>query len=63
MTADLSGTALSFLGTAGIAGAFSAPLITGALIGATEQYATAFAFAAVLALGGLALALRAPNVN
>jgi len=62
-TPALSGTALSFLGTAGIAGAFSAPLVTGALIGATEAYVTAFAFAAVLALGGLALALRAPSVN
>lgn len=49
----VAGTALSLLGTAGIAGAFSAPVVAGALIDLTGGYAGAFGYA--VALGGLGL--------
>ena len=59
----LSGTALSFLGTAGMTGAFSAPLVSGLLIESTGAYAAAFGFAGVVAVGGLCLTRLAPEVN
>lgn len=63
VTAARSGTALSFLGTAGISGAFSAPLVAGGLIGLTGGYGIAFAFAAAVAVAGLGLTRLAPPVN
>jgi nitrate/nitrite transporter NarK len=59
--AGVSGTALSVLGTAGISGAFTAPLIAGALIDATDAYATAFAYAVGIAVLGLGVAWVAPE--
>lgn len=58
---DVSGTALALLGTAGIAGAFSAPLVTGGLIDVTGSYAAAFAYAGLLAAAGLGLSILAPE--
>ena len=58
---DITGTALAFLTTAGISGAFSAPMITGALIEWTGTYRSAFTYAAVLSAIGLALSLVAPE--
>jgi nitrate/nitrite transporter NarK len=57
----VSGTALSVLGTAGVSGAFTAPLIAGALIRATGTYGTAFAYAVGLATLGVVLAWFAPD--
>lgn len=57
---SIAGTALSFLGTAGMAGAFSAPLVTGELI-EYGGYPTAFAYAVTLGLVGSALAVTAPS--
>jgi nitrate/nitrite transporter NarK len=59
--AGISGTALSVLGTAGISGAFTAPLIAGALIRATGTYIIAFAYAVGIAVLGLGLAWIAPE--
>lgn len=61
VTERTAGTALSFLSTAGIAGAFSAPLIAGALISWTGAYAAAFTYAAGLAVLGIVLAWVAPE--
>jgi nitrate/nitrite transporter NarK len=58
---DISGTALSFLGTTGIAGAFSAPLVAGGLIDQTGTFAAAFAYAALLGALGLVAASLAPE--
>ncbi|WP_255150203.1 MFS transporter [Halorarius halobius] len=58
---EVSGTALSLLGTAGISGAFTAPLIAGALIEATGSYTSAFAYAVAVAVLGLGLAWVAPE--
>jgi predicted MFS family arabinose efflux permease len=58
---DVSGTALSMLGTAGISGAFTAPLVAGVLIDATDTYASAFAYAVAIAVLGLGLAWFAPE--
>jgi nitrate/nitrite transporter NarK len=55
----VTGTALSFLGSTGIAGAFSAPLVAGALIDGTGTFAAAFAYAAVLGVVGLVAATAA----
>lgn len=60
---SLSGTALSVLGTAGMSGAFSAPLIAGALIDTTDAYMTAFLFAGIIGVAGLALSLIAPEIS
>lgn len=57
----MAGTALSFLSTAGIAGAFSAPLIAGELISVTGTFAAGFAYAGALVVAGLALAWSAPE--
>lgn len=51
----VEGTALSLLGSGGMAGAFTAPVVAGTLIDATGAYTAAFAYAAVVAVGGLAL--------
>lgn len=59
--ADITGTALAFLTTAGISGAFSAPVITGALIEWTGAYLSAFTYAAVLTAIGLLLSWVAPE--
>jgi nitrate/nitrite transporter NarK len=61
VTEDIAGTALSVLGTAGITGAFTAPLIAGELIGWTGSYTTAFGYAVVLGVVGLALTAIAPD--
>lgn len=58
---DFTGTALAFLTTAGMSGAFSAPLITGALIEWTGGYVSAFAYATVLTIIGLGLSYVAPE--
>lgn len=58
---SISGTALSFLGTAGIAGAFTAPLVTGELIDLTGAYTVAFGYAVTLGIAGLALTFVAPD--
>jgi nitrate/nitrite transporter NarK len=57
----ISGTALSVLGTAGISGAFTAPLVAGALIDATGTYLAAFGYAVGIACLGLVLAWFAPE--
>ncbi len=46
------------LGTVGIAGAFTAPLVAGAL---TDAYTTAFGYAVALGVVGLALTAAAPD--
>lgn len=56
-----TGTALSVVTSAGIAGAFSAPIVTGALIDYTGGFGAAFGYAVVLALLGVALAWVAPE--
>lgn len=49
------GTALSILGSAGIGGAFSAPVIAGQLIDLTGTYTAAFAYAVLMAVLGVGL--------
>lgn len=58
---EITGTALAFLTTAGISGAFTAPLITGALIEWTGGFRSAFAYATALTAVGLGLAWVAPE--
>ncbi|MFB6305019.1 MAG: nitrate/nitrite transporter, partial [Haloferacaceae archaeon] len=58
---DITGTALAFLTTAGISGAFSAPLVTGTLIEWTGGYVAAFAYATALTALGLGLSFVAPE--
>ncbi|UPV76727.1 MFS transporter (plasmid) [Halorussus limi] len=58
---QITGTALSFLTTAGISGAFTAPLVAGALIEITETYLLAFAYAAALTGLGLLVSWFAPE--
>jgi nitrate/nitrite transporter NarK len=58
---NISGTALAFVTSAGISGAFSAPLITGALIDWTGGYLAAFAYAIALTALGLILSSVAPE--
>ncbi|MFC7157095.1 nitrate/nitrite transporter [Halomarina halobia] len=58
---SISGTALAFVTSAGISGAFSAPLITGALIGWTDGYLPAFAYATILTAFGVLLSWVAPE--
>lgn len=53
------GTALSILGSAGIAGAFSAPVIAGILIDLTGAYTAAFGYAVVMAGVGVGLVFLA----
>lgn len=57
----ITGTALAFLTTAGISGAFLAPIIAGALIDWTGAYLSAFAYAGVLTAIGLVIAFVAPE--
>jgi nitrate/nitrite transporter NarK len=59
--AGTTGTALAFLTTAGISGAFSAPLVAGALIDATDTYLLAFAYAVGLTGLGLLVSWFAPE--
>jgi hypothetical protein len=59
--AGVTGTAPAFVTTAGISGAFSAPLVTGALIDWTGGYPAAFADATGLTALGLALSWLAPE--
>jgi nitrate/nitrite transporter NarK len=61
VAAARTGTALSVVTSAGIAGAFSAPIVTGALIDRTGGFDAAFGYAVVLALLGVALAWVAPE--
>lgn len=58
---DITGTALAFVTTAGISGAFSAPIIAGILIDWTGAYLSAFIYAAGLTGIGLVIAWRAPE--
>ena len=58
---EVTGTALAFLTTAGISGAFSAPVITGVLIEWTDAYLVAFTYAAALTAIGLLLSWVAPT--
>jgi nitrate/nitrite transporter NarK len=55
-----AGTALSFLGTAGMAGAFSAPIVAASLLSWAGSYAAAFGYAVSLGVVGILLAWRAP---
>ena len=57
----VTGTALSVLTTAGISGAFSAPLATGALIELSGGYGPAFGYAGLLVALGLAASWGAPE--
>ncbi len=57
----ITGTALAFLTTAGISGAFLAPIIAGALIDWTGAYLSAFAYAGILTAAGLVVAFVAPK--
>jgi nitrate/nitrite transporter NarK len=59
--AEITGTALAFLTTAGISGAFSAPLVAGALIETTDTYLVAFAYVAALTGLGLLVSWVAPE--
>ena len=61
--ANTSASALAVLGSAAIAGSFTAPVIAGALIERTGAYTSAFAYAGLLALVGIALAWSAPESN
>ena len=56
---EMEGTALSVLGSAGIAGAFSAPIVAGTLIDLTGDYAAAFAYAVAMAIVGVGLVFAA----
>jgi len=56
-----TGTALGLLTTAGITGAFFAPLIAGALIGDGTAYGRAFGYAAAVTALGLGLSWLAPE--
>jgi len=53
--AEREGTALSILGSAGMLGAFSAPVLAGELIDLTGGYTAAFGYAVALAAVGLVL--------
>ncbi|WP_281194932.1 nitrate/nitrite transporter [Halorubrum sp. F4] len=59
--ADVSGTALAFVTTAGISGAFSAPIVAGELIELSGSYLLAFAYATVLTAMGLVVSVSAPE--
>ena len=58
---SVSGSALAALTTAGIGGAFTAPLVAGALLGATGTFAAAFGYAALLGVFGIVVAWVAPE--
>lgn len=58
---DITGTALAFVTTAGISGAFSAPIIAGLVIDWSGSYLAAFIYAAGLTGIGLVIAWRAPE--
>lgn len=58
---NVAATALSVLNMVGLAGAFSAPVVTGMLIDATGAYTAAFGYAAALAVLGVGLAWLAPE--
>lgn len=58
---DISGTALAFVTTAGISGAFSAPIVAGELIEVSGSYSFAFAYATVLTAIGLVISVSAPE--
>jgi nitrate/nitrite transporter NarK len=56
-------TAVAFLTSIGVLGAFSAPVIAGALIELTDAYLLAFAYAIALGASGLTMSLFAPESN
>lgn len=58
---SVTGSALGFLTTAGMTGAFSAPLVAGALIEWSDGYAAAFVYAGCLVALGLAFSWIAPE--
>lgn len=59
----VSGTALSVLNLVGFLGAFSAPILTGALIDFSGGYGTAFLYATGLAVFGVGLSWLVPDVE
>lgn len=61
--ASVVGTALAVLNAVGFFGAFSAPLVTGAIIERTGSYPVAFGYAAVLAALGVVVAALVPEPN
>lgn len=63
VTDQVTGTALAMLGFISFTGAFSAPVIAGGLIDLTGSFFAAFVFSWVLAIGGIALAMIAPEPN
>lgn len=58
----VAGTALSVLNLVGFFGAFSAPILTGAIIDVTGGYGTAFLYATGLAVFGIGLSWLIPDV-
>jgi len=56
-------TAVAFLTSIAVFGAFSAPVVAGALIEFTDAYLLAFGYAIALGLGGLTMSLFAPESN
>ena len=58
---EITGTALAFLTTAGITGAFTAPVIAGELHEWTGSYLSAFGYAGGLIVIGSVIAWRAPE--
>jgi nitrate/nitrite transporter NarK len=61
VAANVAATALSVLNMVGLAGAFSAPVLTGVLIDYTGAYTTAFGYAAGLACLGVMVSWLAPE--
>lgn len=61
VTENVTGTALAFLTSASLTGAFVTPVIAGVLIESTGSFETAFAYVIVLAAAGNILAWRAPE--
>lgn len=57
----VTGTALSVVTTAGMTGAFSAPIVTGVLIDRAGGFGAAFGYALALAVLGVAVAALAPE--
>lgn len=57
------GTAFSVLNAVGFFGAFSAPVVAGALIDRSGSYVTAFAYAGVLVVAGIAILASAPRAG
>lgn len=61
VAANVVGTALAVLNTVGFLGAFSAPIVAGALLEATGSYVVPFGYAAALAVVGVAVGWVTPE--